>query len=272
MRVPAACIMKVAILDRCAKALGGEAYGESKVEGDEEDGEPEVEGVVQVVVVDDDRGGEHDPDRDDGRGRQLVLWLWLRRGRGCGQRTAAAATDVDIVRDVYFRFRRVEEVAGGGLVDVDGTTAILEEFFGGHLGEEGQARTKKRLGWGEGEKDGEGRAIKERGRNGQSKGAEGKPALTASARPLERCKPRRSSLRQDLRHSLPPTTEFASPFLSTSRPSSKQVSNGKPTGLRRSYAFSFNRPLCTILSCPLKRSRSARPPRWTRHRRASFLP
>ena len=162
MRVPAACIMKVAILDRCARALGGEAYGESKVEGDEEDGEPEVEGVVQVVVVDDDRGGEHDPDRDDGRGGQLVLWLWLRRGRGCGQRTAAATTDVDVVRDVYFRFRRVEEVGGGGLVDVDGTTAILEEFFGGHLGEGGQARTKRDWGGGKGRRKSDKRERKER--------------------------------------------------------------------------------------------------------------
>jgi len=51
MRVPAACIT---ISDPCEGALGGDAYGKSKVEGDEEDGEPEVEGVVQVVVVDDD--------------------------------------------------------------------------------------------------------------------------------------------------------------------------------------------------------------------------
>ena len=51
MRVPAACIT---ILDPCEGALGGDAHGKSKVEGDEEDGEPEVEGVVQVVVVDDD--------------------------------------------------------------------------------------------------------------------------------------------------------------------------------------------------------------------------
>ena len=31
-------------------------------------------------------------------------------------------------------------------------------------------------------------------------------------------------------------------------------------------------PLHTILSYPLKRSRSPRPSRWTRYRRASFLP
>lgn len=40
---------------------------------DEEDGEPKVEGVVQVVVVDDDGGREHDPDGNDGRGRELVF-------------------------------------------------------------------------------------------------------------------------------------------------------------------------------------------------------
>lgn len=132
MRVPAACFSKSC--DNQIHVPGhqeGDTHGKSKVESDEEDGIPEVEGVVQVVVVDDDRGGEHDPDRDNGRGRQLILWLWLGRGRWRWQRTAAATTDV--TRDVYFRFR-VEKV-GGGLVGVDGTTAILEELFGGHYGD-----------------------------------------------------------------------------------------------------------------------------------------
>lgn len=87
MRVPAACFRKVAkyqMRGHQGTMRGGGAYGKSKVESDEEDGELEVSGVVQVVVVDDNRGGEHDPDRDDGRGRQLLLRLWLIRGRWRG--------------------------------------------------------------------------------------------------------------------------------------------------------------------------------------------
>lgn len=42
------------------------AYGEREVPCDEEDGELEVEVVVDVVVVYDDGGGEDDPDGDDG--------------------------------------------------------------------------------------------------------------------------------------------------------------------------------------------------------------
>lgn len=158
MRVPAACYTKSC--DNQIHVPGhqeGDTHGKPKVESDEEDGIPEVEGVVQVVVVDDDRGGEHDPDRDDGRGRQLVLWLWLGRGRWRWQRTAAATTDV--TRDVHFRFR-VEKVGRGGLVGVDGTTAILEELFGGHYGDGVQT------GWGRGGRrergEGEGWREKER--------------------------------------------------------------------------------------------------------------
>jgi hypothetical protein len=64
----------------------GRAYGKAEVVSDEEDGELEVEGVVQVIVIDDNRGREHDPDRDDHGRRQLGLGLL---GRG-GARQGAA--------------------------------------------------------------------------------------------------------------------------------------------------------------------------------------
>lgn len=38
--------------------------------GDQEDWILELEGVVQIIVVKDDRGAQDDPDRDDGSGRQ----------------------------------------------------------------------------------------------------------------------------------------------------------------------------------------------------------
>ena len=52
--------------------------------GDEEDGILEIESVVDVVVIDNDRRGENDPDRDDDY--CCKLWsLGLRRHRD-GQR------------------------------------------------------------------------------------------------------------------------------------------------------------------------------------------
>lgn len=51
------------------------AYSKAEVEGDEENGELEVEGVVQIVVVDDDGGGQHDPDGYDHRRGKPRLWL-----------------------------------------------------------------------------------------------------------------------------------------------------------------------------------------------------
>ena len=56
--------------------------------GDEEDRVFEIEGVIQIVVVDDDSRAEEYPNRNDCCGRQLVFrsrWgrLLLRRGGRC---------------------------------------------------------------------------------------------------------------------------------------------------------------------------------------------
>jgi hypothetical protein len=60
---------------------------EDEMPGDEEDGVLEVEGIVKVVVVNDDRGGEDNPDWNDcGRG-ELVFGSsrhGLGRLGGCG--------------------------------------------------------------------------------------------------------------------------------------------------------------------------------------------
>ena len=55
-------------------------YGEGEMPCNEEDRETEVERAVQVVVVQDDRGREDDPNRDDSGGGDL----WLRSGRLSG--------------------------------------------------------------------------------------------------------------------------------------------------------------------------------------------
>jgi hypothetical protein len=55
--------------------------------GDQEDWVLEVEGVVQVVVVDNDRRTEYDPNGDDHGRRELGLCgLWGRCGRRGWQR------------------------------------------------------------------------------------------------------------------------------------------------------------------------------------------
>ncbi len=96
-RVPAAYNTKrQSFRCACQTGRGGRAYRKAEVESDEEDGVPKVEGVVQVVIVDDDGGGEHDPDRDDGRGGQLIFWLWRGRGGGGGQRTVTATVAVAV--------------------------------------------------------------------------------------------------------------------------------------------------------------------------------
>jgi hypothetical protein len=48
-------------------------YGKAKMPSDEKYGKLELEGVVQIIVIDDDSRGEHDPDGDDERGGQS-LW------------------------------------------------------------------------------------------------------------------------------------------------------------------------------------------------------
>jgi len=50
------------------------AYGKGEMPCDKEDRVPEVERAVQVVVVQDDRGRENDPNGYDGCGRDL--WFW----------------------------------------------------------------------------------------------------------------------------------------------------------------------------------------------------
>ena len=49
------------------------AYGEGEMPCNKEDGVTEVECAVQVVVVQDDRGRENDPNGDDSGGRDLLL-------------------------------------------------------------------------------------------------------------------------------------------------------------------------------------------------------
>lgn len=46
---------------------GSTTHSEEEMPSDEEDGVPEVERVVDVVVVDDDPGREYDPDGDNHR-------------------------------------------------------------------------------------------------------------------------------------------------------------------------------------------------------------
>lgn len=50
-----------------------QTYSKAEVESDEKNGKLEVEGVVQVIVVDDDAGGQYDPDGYDHRCRELCL-------------------------------------------------------------------------------------------------------------------------------------------------------------------------------------------------------
>jgi hypothetical protein len=52
-------------------ALGSGAYSEGEMPCDKEDRVTEVEGAVQVVVVQDDRRREGDPDGDNGGGGDL---------------------------------------------------------------------------------------------------------------------------------------------------------------------------------------------------------
>ena len=55
-------------------------YREAKMERNEENGKLEVEGVIQIVVIDDDGRGEHYPYRNDERGGQFRFLLGGRAG------------------------------------------------------------------------------------------------------------------------------------------------------------------------------------------------
>ena len=66
------------------------------MESDEEDGEFEVEGVVQIIIIDDDGGGEHDPDGDDDGGGQLGFWPWGGRADGGGQWAGGGEVALDL--------------------------------------------------------------------------------------------------------------------------------------------------------------------------------
>lgn len=92
-------------------------HSEEEVPSDEEDRVPEVERVVDVVVVDDDPGREYDPDGDNHRRGQLGRWFgrrrWLRelavilrgvvqrsmRGRGRGRLAFLAGSLAVVIGD-----------------------------------------------------------------------------------------------------------------------------------------------------------------------------
>lgn len=62
----------------CALQYAGSNGCECKVPGDKEDGVLEHEGVVYMVVVEDDRRAEDNPDRNNHRCRELGLVICLR--------------------------------------------------------------------------------------------------------------------------------------------------------------------------------------------------
>ena len=64
------------------------AYGKGEVPCDKEDRVSKVERAVQVVVVQDDRGREDDPNGYDGGGRDL--WFWSGNLGGDGGRQIVA--------------------------------------------------------------------------------------------------------------------------------------------------------------------------------------
>lgn len=62
IRVPIACNSP---LSSGAMSWSGTTYRKGQVPSDQEDRILELESIVHIVVVDDDRGAENDPDRDD---------------------------------------------------------------------------------------------------------------------------------------------------------------------------------------------------------------
>jgi hypothetical protein len=96
-------------------------YREAKMERNEENGKLEVEGVVQIVVVDDDGRGEHYPDGDDERGGQFRFRFGARAGGRGGQR-----------RSRLFGLLLGAVVEEISVFDIDGTSAVLEELFCRH--------------------------------------------------------------------------------------------------------------------------------------------
>lgn len=107
-------------------------YSKAKVESDEKNRELEVESVVEIVVVDDDRRGQDNPYGNDHRGRKL--WFWGGRRDGGGQWANGVALGL-------LFWLGIEEL---GLFDqIDWTTGVLEELFCSHPGRVWWGRTRE---------------------------------------------------------------------------------------------------------------------------------
>ena len=72
------------------EGLTGGAYSEGEMPCNKKDGVTEVERAVQMVVVQNDRRREDDPDGNDGSGRDL----WFLPGSLCGDRIGQIITGV----------------------------------------------------------------------------------------------------------------------------------------------------------------------------------
>ena len=76
----------------------GTTYRKGQVPSDQEDRILELESIVHIVVVDDDRAGDCDPDRDDDRRRELGFGLWRLSGDGGRQLGVVALLDLEELR------------------------------------------------------------------------------------------------------------------------------------------------------------------------------
>ena len=93
-------------------------YREAEMERHKENGKLEVEGVVQIVVVDDNGRGEHYPDGNDERGGQFQFRFGCRAGGRGGQR-----------RSRLFGLLFGTVVEKTIVFNIDGTSAVFEELF-----------------------------------------------------------------------------------------------------------------------------------------------
>ena len=76
-----------------------------QVPGDQKDWVLELPSVIEVVVVDDDRRAQHDPNGDDHGSRELGLGgLWRRCGRRRWQRRGSILVSIE---DCFPAFKRV---------------------------------------------------------------------------------------------------------------------------------------------------------------------